>query len=66
MSDHDTFLREMTKSARDAEARIRRAARRGTGCHLSAEMVRALKMGVIGEDPCVSGPTPRIVGVGDD
>ena len=45
--DNDAFHQELG-DAHDALNRMRRAAERGTGCHLTAEMVQALSVTVIG------------------
>lgn len=44
MSDSDTF-----SPAHDALDRMRRAAERGTGCHLTAEMIQSLAVSSIGQ-----------------
>lgn len=41
----------------DALNRMKRAAQRGTGCHLTAEMIRELSVGLLGE--IWSAPDPR-------
>jgi hypothetical protein len=49
----DEFTADTNRIVRAAEARLQRADARGTGCHLTAEMVRALCLGVIGESSAV-------------
>lgn len=49
--------------AQDALNRMHRAARRGTGCHLTAEMIAALSLTFLAEiwaddDPRKKDPTP--------
>jgi len=45
MSIHDEEL----SSAHDALNRMRRAHDRGTGCHLTAEMIQSLALSLVGQ-----------------
>ena len=44
-----TSTKQSDEAARDALTRMHRANRRGTGCHLTADMLQSLALTVIGE-----------------
>ncbi len=46
--DHD-FHNSNVSPAHDALNRMRRASERGTGCHLTAEMIEALDRTIVGQ-----------------